>query len=52
MSGGPLMLWLKILFGYCLLAAMVVWFGYRSHGIWPRQDTADEDPGEAVRPPP
>jgi hypothetical protein len=41
-GGGPLMLWLKILLCYCVLAVVLVWFGYRSRGVWPEQDPADD----------
>jgi hypothetical protein len=50
-GGRPLMLWLKILLCYCVLAAVLVWFGYRSRGVWPEQDPADE-PGKVAPPPP
>ena len=46
----PLMLWLKILLCYCVLAAALVWFGYRSRGVWPEHDPADET--SKVAPPP
>lgn len=44
------MLWLKILLCYFLLAAALVWFGYRSRGVLPPQDPADET-SEGMRPP-
>jgi hypothetical protein len=47
----PLMLWMKILLGYCVLAAALVWFGYRSRGVWPQRDPADES-SKVVPPPP
>jgi hypothetical protein len=44
------MLWLKILLCYCVLAAVLMWFGYRSRGIWPEQNPVDET--SKIAPPP
>jgi hypothetical protein len=35
----PVMLWLKLLLGYCLLVAFGLWFGHRSRSVLPPQDS-------------
>lgn len=48
--GEPGMLWMKIVVGYCLLAGLGLWLGYRSRLAWPPHDT--DDGGTEVDPVP